>query len=183
MRRFLAATTMAVAMFAFPGADQRADGQGKDPETIELHLLDKNAGAAFGDWNVWRYDEGDKALFLINAKTGYAVYLPWTSNGWINYRTDKGNWYVLLSKGEAKEQDRKDLKIEQFLKKTPAAALETGKYNFQAFTVENGKKETQQWTVKVTKTHIDFHNARFDDRLTIRKNSGEITHNGRTIGD
>ena len=192
MRRFALLSGIHLTLFAFwclAGADDRASGQGKDPkkeasETIELHLLDKNGGATFGDWNVWRYDlEGASSLFLVNTKTGYAVSLFWQSSGWINYRTDKGEWYVLWSKGAAEKQDRKELKIEPFLKMKPAAALETGKYNFQGVIVDKGKKVTNRWTVKVTKDYIDFRNAGNDDRITIRRNSGEVTHNGRSFGE
>lgn len=186
MPRLSVFTALLLAFFCLIGPADRAGAKGKpkpaDQETTELHLLERDEGAAFGDWNVWRNDTGGKSLFLINAKTGYAVYLVWSSNGWINYRDDKGDWYLLLSKAEAKKQDRDDLKVERFLKKKAAFALDTGKYTFQATAEEAGKKVTQQWTVKITKTHIDFHNAVTEDRMTIRRNSGEITHNGRSFG-
>jgi hypothetical protein len=129
-----------------------AQGKAKDePKTTELHLLEKNGGANFGDWAVWRYEEGGAAIFLINQKTGYAIYLPWSSNGWINYRTKDGDWHVLFSKGEPEPQKRDD-------------------YTFK------------DWTVKVTKDLIDFHNSTHDDRMTIRRSTGEFIHNGRAIG-
>jgi hypothetical protein len=158
------------------------DGKKDQADTTELHLLDKDEGATFGDWNVWRYDDGDRAVFLVNTKTGYAMHLAWMSNGWISYRTDKGDWYLLKSKGEPEKQDWKGLKVEKFLKMKTSVALDTGKYSFQGSIVENGKKTTQQWNVKVTKGYIDFHNPQTDDRITIRRNSGEIVHNGRSIG-
>jgi hypothetical protein len=151
------------------------------PKSVELNLLEKNAGANFGNWAVWRFDEGVKALVLVNQKTGYAIYLPWSSNGWVNYRTKEGAWHVVFHKGEPELQDRKDLKIAPFLGKRPTDNLEVGKYSFEGTEIVEGKKVVQRWTVKVTKEYLDFHNASYDDRLTIRRSTGEATHNGRTI--
>jgi hypothetical protein len=179
MRKPSFLTGVSVAFFAFvlltdlsATVSLRAQDKPKEePKTTELHLLTKNAGATFGDWVVWRYEEGGAAVFLINQKTGFSIYLPWSSNGWINYRDKGGEWYVLFSKGEAEKQNRDDLPIAKFLeKKRPAVALEAGKYTFK------------DWTVKVTKDHIDFHSSTYDDRFTVQRSSGEVTHNGRSIG-
>lgn len=147
--------------------------KGKEEEkTTPLHLIEKNAGANFGDWVVYRYDEGGKAVFLINQKTGFVIYLPWNSNGWINFRPKDGEWHVLYSMKNAEKQDRSDLKIGDFLKKNrPDVAVENGKYMFK------------DWTVTVTKDDIDFRCSTYDDRMTIRRTSGEVVHNGRDIGD
>jgi hypothetical protein len=143
----------------------------EEPRTVELHLLEGRSGATFGDWTVWRYDEFGKAIFVINQKTGYSIYLPWSSNGWINYRDKDGEWYVRFSTGASEKQDRKDLKIEPFLKKKTSVVLENGKYTFK------------DWTVTVSKDSIDFHCSAGDDRMIIRPSSAEIVHKGRPIGN
>jgi hypothetical protein len=185
MRRLALLGVASIMILGLAALSGSLVAQGKDKkdeqETTELHLLGKNDGASFGDWNVWRYYDG---FFLMNTKTDYVVYLPWTSNGWINYRTDKGKWYVLHAKGEAKEQDCSDLDadVKALLKKKPAATLETGKYKFEGIIDDKGKKSRQQWNVRVARDYMDFHNSGTDDRFTIRRNSGEIVHNSRLIG-
>ncbi|MBI2808425.1 MAG: hypothetical protein HYX68_25850 [Planctomycetes bacterium] len=178
----LAGLVLAGALSAGNPARVAQDKDPKKGNTIGLHLLEKNAGAHFGDWAIWRYDEGGKSLFLINQKTRYAIYLPWTSNGWVNYRSNSGEWYVLFSKGEAKPQNRDDLKIAPFLDKKPAQAIEHGTYKFVEKSNVNGKDVTILWTVKVTPDLIDFHCDGYDDRMTIRRASGQVIHNGRTFG-
>ena len=184
LHRLLA--SFALLLFITAGS-VRAQADGQDPkkeapEAIELHLLEKNAGAGFGDWVVWRYDVGDKAIFVINQKTGLVIYVPWTSNGWVNYGPGGGEWHVMFSKGEPEKQNLDDLKVAQFVGKRPATVLENGKFKFAVPTKENDKDVTHQWTVKVTKDYIDFHCASYDDRMTIRRTSGEVVHNGRSIG-
>ena len=171
MRRLALLMSVVVVLFLGPVSAQDRD-KDKEEKTTQLHLLEKNAGANFGDWVVWRYDEGDKAVFLINQKTGLVIYLPWTSNGWINFRPKDGNWQVLYSKGEPKDQKRDDLMVADFvMKERPGVVLENGKYSFK------------DWTVNVTKDVIDFHCSSYDDRMTIRRASGEVVHNGRTLGE
>ncbi len=173
MRRQLLRMSIVVLLWAGLGflGDVAAQDQGKVEKTAPLHLLEKNAGANFGDWVVWRYEEGDPAVFLINQHTGLAVYLPWTSNGWINFRAKESEWQVLFPKGDPEKQNRDDLKIADFIKKPrPEVALETGKYSFK------------DWTVRVTQDAIEFRCATTDDRMTVRRASGEIVHNGRSIG-
>lgn len=172
---------LASLVLAVAGGIAPARVAAQDAEPIGLHLLQPNQGAHFGEWAVWRYDEGDKAFFLIHQKTGLTVYLPWTSNGWINYRTGDGVWHVLFSKGDAEYQKRDDLQVAKFLGKKPAPAAETGMFTFEATTMDNGVKETHTWTAKVTKEFIDFHNPKYGDRITIRANSSSFLHNGRTI--
>ncbi|MBM3995951.1 MAG: hypothetical protein FJ303_17635 [Planctomycetes bacterium] len=146
------------------------DGRAGQEKTVELAMLKDGDGATFGEWTVWRYDEHGKALLLIHAKSGLTIYLPWLSNGWINYRQKTGDWHIQYSKGDPKTQKREALKIEPFLSKKSASSLEPGKYRFDA------------WTVTVTKDAIDFRCSTADDRLTVRRTSGEAVHTGRVVG-
>lgn len=148
-----------------------APAQDKDEKTTPLHAIEKNGGAHFGDWVIWRYDEGEKAIFIVNQKTGLVVFLPWSSNGWVNFRPKDGEWQILFSKGDAKKQNRDDLMIAGFLKRPrPDIAL------------ENGKTAFKDWVVTVTKDSIEFHCSTYGDKMTVRRSSGEAVHNGRTIG-
>ena len=127
-------------------------------------------GTNFGDWAVWNHPDLGPALLLIHQKTGYAIYLPWSSNGWINFRAKDGNWMVLFSKGDPEAQDRKDLNVARFLEKRPTANIEEGKSTFR------------EWEMKVGKDTIEFHNLNYGDRLTVSRSSGAFIHNARTIG-
>lgn len=173
MRRFSSLASIPLCTFAallLVGAAFTQD-KGKDAaKTIELSGLEKGAGANFGDWAIWNYQDLGPALLLIDQKTGYVVYLPWSSNGWINLRTKEGDWMVLFAKGEPEAQDRKDLQTAKFLDKRPTLDLEEGKYTFR------------EWDVKVTKGAIEFHNINYGDRLTMQRSSGSLVHNARPIG-
>lgn len=137
---------------------------------VELDRLQKDSGAAFGDWIIWRHDEGGDAYFLINQKSGLGVYLWWGSNGWINYRTKEGVWYVLFPTGTPSLQDRKDLRIERFLGKQPALRLARGKH------------AVKNWTITITDDAIEMFTPNVMSRISLRASSPEFTHNGRTIG-
>lgn len=166
---FAAWTLLAILLVSTDGTAK--DKPKDEPKTVELTQLEKNEGANFGDWVVWRYDDGGRAIFLINQKTGYAIYVPWSSNGWVNYRDKAGTWFVVFSKGQAEKQNRDDLKIKMFLDmKRPAVDLEPGKSTFK------------DWTVTVSKDEIKFRCGEHDDRMTIRRGAGAFVHNGRTIG-
>jgi hypothetical protein len=158
----------------------RADEKAKDQKAVKLDALDENTGATFGDWTVWRY--GAKATVLRNTKTEYVIYLPWTSNGWLNYRTDKKEWFVSYSFGKPMTQDRSDLKVDDMFKKAPTVALEPGKYTVQGEITINGMKMTQKWDVTVGKDTIEFANTDGKNKLVITKTSAEFTHNDRAIG-
>ncbi|MBI1831749.1 MAG: hypothetical protein HYR84_09900 [Planctomycetes bacterium] len=165
---------IAISLIALliPLADGHAvqDKNKDEPKTIELPMLQKNGGAQFGAWTVWNYAEGDKAVFMVHANSGLVIYLPWSSNGWINYRSKDGDWHVSFSKGPPKKQDRSDLKVEPFLAKKTTLVLEPGKYRFET------------WAVNITKDAIEFRCTTTDDRLTIRRMSGDAVHNGRGVG-
>lgn len=135
----------------------------------ELQNLARDAGANFGDWTIWNYQEGGPAFVLVHPKTGSIIYLPWASNGWINFRAKNGDWQLLCSKGEPIAQERKELQLAKFLDNRPTLELEAGKYTFK------------DWTVKVAKDKIEFHNSAYDDRLIIQPTTAEFVHNGRKI--
>ena len=98
------------------------------------------------------------------------VYLPWSSNGWLNYRVSAGQWFDLLSQGTPDAQKRDDLQAARFVGKQPAAILAPGRYLFE------------RWAVTVSSDALDFHNtAPHNDRMTIRPYTPGFTHNGRMI--
>src|SRR5437870_5420971 len=55
-------------------------------KAVKLNELEKNGGARFGDWVVWRYDGAGSSILLIHQHTGLIIYMPGSSNGWLNYR-------------------------------------------------------------------------------------------------
>jgi hypothetical protein len=143
---------------------------GKSPAT-PLDGLGRDGGARFGDWVIWRYDGADQAIFVIHQKTRWVFYMPWVSNGWANYRTPSGDWYVLFSKGPAERQDRSDLPIAKYLDRPiPGSDVAPGDYRFR------------KWTVKVTDDQIHMTGADYDDKIIIRKD-GTFAHNGRESGE
>jgi hypothetical protein len=154
--------------FARPVLDPQFQTKG-----ISLDRLEKDVGARFGDWTVWRLESGGDSISLVHRGSGQAIYMPWNSNGWINHRTARGNWCVLFSAGPSQPQDRSDLGIETFFGKQPPRILASGKHTFAG------------WNVLVTRDAIDFHLTQMDgvvkDRMTIRPWSASFTHNGRTI--
>jgi hypothetical protein len=137
--------------------------------TIDLNSLKTDAGVAFGDWSIWRYDQGGESYFMIHQKTGLTVYLYWGSNGWVNYRTKAGAWHVLYPTGQPSPQDRRDLNVVPFLGKQPTVRVAPGKY-----TVKN-------WTVTVTDETMEFFTPNVMSRMSIRRSSGDFMHNDRTI--
>jgi hypothetical protein len=161
----------AASLAAAPNREPLGKSGQEELPAIELTHLEKEGGAVFGDWLLWNHDQGGHSIFLINQKTRLAIYLPWVSNGWINYRTNDGTWYVLFPTGAPSLQNRSDLNIEKFLgKKAPAVRLANGKYVIKG------------WTVAITNDGIDFHTPNVASRINIRAASPEFTHNARTIG-
>lgn len=141
------------------------------PPPIPLDKIAKNAGAVYGDWLIWRYDDGGQSVMIVNQKTNMLIYLTWQSNGWINYRTGGGTWHVLFPTGTASLQDRRDLDITRFLGKQPTHSLAAGKHTFQ------------NWTVTVTPEAIEFFCPTIRSQMIVRPNSAEFTHNNRVIAD
>jgi hypothetical protein len=142
----------AAASSAAPNREPLGKSGPEELPSIELTRLEKEGGAVFGDWLVWNHDQGGHSIFLINQKTGLTIYLPWVSNGWINYRTNDGAWYVLYPTG------------------APPVRLATGKFVMKG------------WTVTITDDGIDFHTPNVPSRINVRAASPEFTHNSRTIG-
>jgi hypothetical protein len=158
------------ALFAVPNREPAVKSGREELRAIDLTTLEKDGGAAFGDWAIWRYDQGGESYFLINQKTGLTVYLYWGSNGWVNYRTKEGMWFVFFPTGAPQVQDRRDLNVAPFLDKQPTVRIAPGKY-----TVKN-------WTITVTGETIEFFTPNVNSRLSIRRTAPEFTHNNRAIG-
>jgi hypothetical protein len=139
------------------------------PPPIALDKIANNAGAVYGDWLIWRYDDGGQSVMIVNQKTNMLVYLTWQSNGWINYRTGGGVWHVLFPTGTPSLQNRSDLNAARFLGKQPTHRLSEGKHTFQ------------NWTVTVAGDGIEFYCPSITSRMIVRPNSADFTHNDRVI--
>jgi len=154
-------------------APNRAPSGRSGPEElpgIALNRIEKDSGALFGDWILWNHDAGGHSMFLINRKTRLVVYLPWVSNGWLNFRTGEGTWYVLFPTGTPSLQNRAELNVEKFLdKQPPGVRLAAGKH------VMNG------WTVTITDDAIELETQNVLSRISLRATAPDFTHNGRSI--
>lgn len=138
---------------------------------VKLDQLEKKGCARFGAWTFWRFDEEIDAVLLVHRPSGTHIYMPWSSNGWLNYREACSGWYVLYSQGQPSPQLRDDLKVDKYLLQHPQRLLERGECRF-------GK-----WIVTVADDTIEFVNTvPHKDRMTIRSQSATFVHNGRTIG-
>jgi hypothetical protein len=140
------------------------------PPPIALDKIAKNAGAVYGNWLIWRYDDGGQSVMMINQKTNMLVYVTWQSNGWINYRTGGGVWHVLFPTGTPNLQNRADLDAARFLGKQPTHRLAEGKHTFQ------------NWTVSVGPDAIEFFCPSITSRMIVRPSSATFVHNDRVIG-
>ena len=140
------------------------------PPPIALDKIAANAGAVYGDWLIWRYDDGGQSVMIVNQKTNMVVYLTWQSNGWINYRTGGGVWHVLFPTGTPSLQNRSDLDANRFAGKVPTHRLAEGKHTFQ------------NWTVTVADDGIEFYCPNVRSQIIVRPNSAAFTHNERVIG-
>ncbi len=162
-----------VVVAASPAAPNREPSGKSGPEElrpIELTRLDKDGGAHFGDWLVWNHNQGGHSIYFINRKTGLTVYLPWSSNGWLNFRTGDGTWHVLYPTGAPSLQDRRDLDIQKFLGKQPPAVR-----------VAPGNYKIQNWTITVTDDAMEIHTPNVRSTINLRATAPEFMHNGRTI--
>ena len=160
---------IAASLDAVPIREPVGKAEPDELPAVALDRLDKDAGLSFGDWSIWRYDEGGKSYFIVNQKTGLGMYLYWASNGWVNYRAE-GTWYVLFPTGNPQLQDRRDLQIDKFLNKRPAVRVAPGKY------------QVQGWVVTVTAETIEFETKNVPSVIRLRAHAPEFTHNGRAIG-
>ncbi|MBM3995950.1 MAG: hypothetical protein FJ303_17630 [Planctomycetes bacterium] len=144
--------------------------QNEPTELPPVHLtqMPKDSNLAFGRWIVG-HAQAENGIVLIHKDTRLAIYLPWASNGWINYRTADGNSFVLWSRGGSDPQGR-DYDLNRILAKSPPGRIASGKYTFQT------------WTVTVTDFQIDFHCSSMGCTMRIQRDPPSFTHNGRTIG-
>jgi hypothetical protein len=141
------------------------------PPPIALDKIAKDAGAVYGDWLIWRYDDGGQSVMMIHQKTKMLVYLTWQSNGWINYRTGAGVWHVLYPTGTPGLQDRADLDAARFAGRVPTHRLTEGKYTFQ------------NWSVTVAADSIELFCPNVRSQMVVRPHAAEFTHNNRVIAD
>src|SRR5262249_15543558 len=142
----------------------------EEPEqlkAIALNDIPKEGFAVFGGWLVCSNID-EHGVIVIHRQTRLAIYLPWASNGWINYRTADGTSYVLWTHGTSDPQNR-NYYFEKFIDKPPQARLAPGTHKFN------------QWTVTVTASAMEFHCAALNCRMTIRANESTFTHNKRTV--
>lgn len=172
-RMIAGAIALGMVLVAASGAvpDRKPPPGIEPPElpAIDLNSLKAGEGVAFGEWAIWRHDQGGESYFMINQKTGLTVYLYWGSNGWVNFRTKAGAWHVLYPTGTPSLQDRRDLDVLPYLTKQPAVRVAPGKY-----TVKN-------WTVNVIDDTMEFHTPQVRSLMVIRRSSGDFIHNDRTI--
>jgi hypothetical protein len=168
----LAVTTFCVAAWLWGGTPSMAGGSALVPlggkQAIGLDEIAANEGVKFGDWIIWRYDGESKAIFLINTKSTYCIYLPWDSLGWVNYRDTTPDWFVMFTTGEVEKMDRPELPIDKFIKnKTPTVELAKGKHKFK------------NWTVEVTDKEMRFSSSDYGARMTIPSKSAVFVYNDR----
>jgi hypothetical protein len=160
---------VAASLLAAPNREPLGNTEPEALPAIDLNSLKPDAGVAFGDWAVWRYDSGGESYFLINRKTNLIVYVYWGSNGWVNFRKSDGTWHVLFPGAGPELQDRRDLNVAPFVGKQPTVRVAPGKY-----TVKN-------WTITVTGDTMEFFTPNVKSHMSIRVSSGDFVHNDRTI--
>jgi hypothetical protein len=174
MRRLLLVIGLAAGLCAgecaaVPDRAPRMEPAPDQLPTIALDQLAKEGGVLFGDWLVCRNID-ENGLIIIHRQSKLAIYLPWASNGWVNYRTSDGVSYVLWSRGGADPQQR-NYYLDKLLAQPPPARLAAGKHTFQS------------WTVTVNDDVIDFHCSSMNCRMSVQRHASDFTHNGRTIGN
>src|SRR5947207_2631062 len=135
---------------------------------IALDQLPKTDVAAFGNWVVGHTPQ-ENGIILVHRQTRLSIYLPWASNGWINYRTPDNVSYILWSSGGSDPQGR-DYDIDRILSKPPQQRVGPGTYKFQ------------MWNVSATDAAIEFHCTAMGCRMTVRSDGMTFTHNNRVIG-
>lgn len=143
-------------------------GPMEEKPSIALNMLPKDQTATFGDWIIGHTPD-EHGIILVHRPSKLAVYLPWASNGWVNYRGTDGISQVLYSRGAPSPQGR-DYNLDKLLAKPSPPRLSPGAC------------EIQQWTVTVTEDSIQFHCKAMNCRMIIPRFAGNFTHNNRTIG-
>jgi hypothetical protein len=172
MRTFLAAMSVVLILVAVASAvpDRVAPPNPYATRPTKLDELEKSRGARFGDWTVWRYDDGGAAVLFIHQHTNTMIYMPWSSNGWLNFRDPRGSWYVVFSQGTPDYQKRDDLQVARYIGQRPAEFLIPGQFSFA------------QWSVTVAGDTLELKNrAAHNDHIIIRATTSEFTHNGRSL--
>jgi hypothetical protein len=159
----------AASAFAVPNRESRGNSEPAELPSIDLKSLKVGDGAAFGDWAIWRYNNGGESYFLINRKTNLTVYLHWDSNGWVYFRKSDASWHVLYSNGAPGPHDGRTLEVAPFLAKQPSVRVAPGKYTVKG------------WTITVNGDTMEFFIPNVRSEMTIRATSEEVTHNARTI--
>src|SRR5437867_1045686 len=110
MTRLMCVTFSLVFAFGVGAAPIRQPGGKAEPDELpELPIIriKSGSGAAFGNWHIWGIDvkplagveNGGPSIVLINQSNGLVLYVPWTSNGWVNHRNSDGKWFVLFNSG------------------------------------------------------------------------------------
>ena len=159
--------TVAAPAKEFPPPKKEAGGPARRPGDLA-----KGEGVRYGEWVLWRATTGEDDAFWVHTKTNKVFYMPWTSNGWLNFRDTKGTWYVMYSMGPPELQNRDDLKVGDYTDR-PQPTVEMARGTFKL----------KQWTVTVNDTQIEMVGDDFKDRLVIPRLGSVATHNGRKMGD
>jgi hypothetical protein len=175
MARIVLVVTLAIGVWA--GDCHAVPDRARRPEQpmpddlppVALDQLTKQGAAQFGDWLVCKNID-ENGLIIIQRQSKLAIYLPWASNGWVNYRTADGTSYVLWSKGGSDPQQR-NYYLDKLLAQPPPGRLVAGKHTFQA------------WTVTVADDAIEFQCSAMGCRMTVRRHDPGFVHNGRSIGN
>lgn len=167
-RTILVALCIAGNAIAAPIRESPRNPEVEEKPSVPLEKLAKDQTASFGDWTVGHAHE-ENGLILIHRPSKLAVYLPWSSNGWVNYRTGDGTSRVLYSRGDSQPQGR-EYHLDKLLAKPAPMNLAAGVHTLQ------------MWTVTVTAETMEFHCKAMNCRMTIRRSEAKFTHNSRTIG-
>jgi hypothetical protein len=179
MKRLVSGWLMLCCCWGVGGGGGDASGRaaGRAARTssgVALDQLEPGEGVVWGDWIIWRNREKEPrkvALFLQHRASQSIIYVWSGSNGWINYRDNAGEWYLKLSQGTPEKQDRKDLKVNDYLTAKPSDR----RLGFGTRTLGN-------WKVTITAEQMELTNDLSNDRLLLKADSGVFTHNGRRLG-
>lgn len=125
---------------------------------ISLLDLPGSQGATLGAWNLWRCERGNDYHYLVCVPTGAVVYWTAESNGWLNFLTGQGNWYVIWRDGTSDPQPREELEVHRFINRKPCYEMENGTYTLHDWTVTvNAENLTLRYNTDVTVFVYDRH--------------------------
>ncbi len=131
---------------------------------VRFEDIPRGEGACAGGWVAWRMENPGHYYLLWSVLAPSVIYFPSISNGWINFKSTGGNWYVVWSEGDHQPQDRSELNAEQFLNKRPR------------FDLQRGVTTLGDWRITVSSRTIDF--RRSDVRFSLERHSSNWSHNG-----